>query len=111
MGLLATGTSCLALVCVMGRRRVPRPPARMSALMAKPPCRAALVVRANHRIHRQNQAREAHEADEQIAEEHALAPLHEDGLAAIHHTVAVAGAAVAVAVADLQTGYAARVQR
>src|SRR3954447_11364176 len=29
MGLLATGTSCLALVWVMGRRRVPAPPLRM----------------------------------------------------------------------------------
>src|ERR1700730_10544701 len=29
-GLLATGTSCLALVCVIGRRRVPRPPERIS---------------------------------------------------------------------------------
>src|SRR5262249_12111708 len=38
MGLLATGTSCLALVCVMGRRRVPLPPARTSAFM-RPPCR------------------------------------------------------------------------
>src|SRR5919108_2741908 len=31
MGLLATGTSCLALVWVMGRSLVPAPPARMSA--------------------------------------------------------------------------------
>src|SRR5215218_10566777 len=31
-GLLATGTSCLALVCVIGRRRVPRPPERMRPL-------------------------------------------------------------------------------
>ena len=30
IGLLAMGTSCLALVCVIGRRRVPAPPARMS---------------------------------------------------------------------------------
>src|SRR5687768_6870096 len=29
MGLLATGTSCLALVWVIGRSRVPAPPARM----------------------------------------------------------------------------------
>src|SRR5687768_3243031 len=34
MGLLATGTSCLALVWVMGRRRVPAPPARISAFTA-----------------------------------------------------------------------------
>src|SRR6185312_17441850 len=27
---LATGTSCLALVCVIGRRRVPLPPERIS---------------------------------------------------------------------------------
>lgn len=33
MGLLAMGTSCFALVWVMGRSRVPFPPARMSALM------------------------------------------------------------------------------
>src|SRR3954451_7507439 len=31
MGLLATGTNCLALVCVMGRNRVPAPPARINA--------------------------------------------------------------------------------
>ena len=31
MGLLATGTSCLALVWVIGRSRVPAPPARISA--------------------------------------------------------------------------------
>src|SRR6202162_3958261 len=33
MGLLAMGTSCLALVWVMGRSRVPRPPLRMSAFI------------------------------------------------------------------------------
>src|SRR5687767_12192298 len=31
MGLFATGTSCLALVCVIGRRRVPAPPERIRA--------------------------------------------------------------------------------
>src|SRR5204862_1979324 len=31
-GLFATGTSCLALVCVIGRSRVPRPPERISPL-------------------------------------------------------------------------------
>jgi hypothetical protein len=30
MGLFAIGTSCLALVCVIGRSRVPAPPARIS---------------------------------------------------------------------------------
>src|SRR5437870_13450870 len=34
MGLFATGTSCLALVWVIGRSRVPAPPARMSAFNA-----------------------------------------------------------------------------
>src|SRR4051812_38875560 len=29
-GLFATGTNCLAEVCVIGRRRVPAPPERMS---------------------------------------------------------------------------------
>jgi hypothetical protein len=29
IGLLAIGTSCFALVCVIGRRRVPAPPARI----------------------------------------------------------------------------------
>jgi hypothetical protein len=33
-GLLATGTSCLALVYVIGRRRVPRPPERIRPLEA-----------------------------------------------------------------------------
>jgi hypothetical protein len=31
MGQLATGTSCLALVCVISRSRVPVPPLRISA--------------------------------------------------------------------------------
>src|SRR5437870_12070888 len=35
MGLFATGTSCLALVWVIGRNRVPAPPARMSAFNAR----------------------------------------------------------------------------
>ena len=34
MGLFATGTSCLALVWVIGRRRVPAPPERMSPFTA-----------------------------------------------------------------------------
>src|SRR5215212_3132424 len=34
MGLLATGTSCLALVWVIGRRRVPAPPERMRPFTA-----------------------------------------------------------------------------
>src|SRR5436309_1785044 len=33
IGLLATGTSCLALVWVIGRSRVPRPPASTSAFI------------------------------------------------------------------------------
>src|SRR5690242_35518 len=33
MGLFATGTSCLALVWVIGRSRVPAPPARVSPFM------------------------------------------------------------------------------
>src|SRR5215211_4390589 len=36
MGLLATGTSCFALVWVIGRSRVPAPPARMRPFMAAP---------------------------------------------------------------------------
>src|SRR6266542_3748007 len=36
MGLLATGTSCLAEVNVMGRSRVPRPPERINPFISRP---------------------------------------------------------------------------
>src|SRR5206468_11033458 len=36
MGLLATGTSCLADVKVMGRSRVPRPPERINPFISRP---------------------------------------------------------------------------
>ena len=36
IGLFAIGTSCLALVCVIGRRRVPAPPARIKPFMGFP---------------------------------------------------------------------------
>src|SRR6185369_851902 len=41
-----TGTSCLALVCVIGRRRVPLPPARTNAFM-RPPLRGLRRTLAN----------------------------------------------------------------
>src|SRR5712671_5376519 len=46
MGLFATGTSCFALVWVMGRRRVPLPPLRMSAFSAAAPRAPGAVRRA-----------------------------------------------------------------
>src|SRR3990172_12819103 len=36
------GTSCLALVWVMGRKRVPQPPLRIKAFIPAPPLREAL---------------------------------------------------------------------
>src|SRR5829696_6770430 len=44
MGLLATGTSCLALVWVMGRNRVPAPPQGTRAFTRGTPRLSALVA-------------------------------------------------------------------
>src|SRR5579859_1239536 len=46
MGLLATGTSCLALVWVIGRSRVPAPPARISAFT--PPSRSRSLLTSSN---------------------------------------------------------------
>src|SRR3954451_7086209 len=45
-GRLATGTSCLALECVIGRRRVPLPPLRISPLIGRAPELAVVPRRA-----------------------------------------------------------------
>src|SRR5436305_12679772 len=44
MGLLATGTSCLALVWVMGRNRVPAPPQSTSAFTKPSKCRHQVLL-------------------------------------------------------------------
>src|SRR5215213_5863905 len=44
MGLLATGTSCLALVCVMGRSRVPAPPQGTRAFTTRRPALVLALV-------------------------------------------------------------------